>query len=81
MPNFGSERHYTLTDRHYSMERVGIKVRDIINEVIGEEGYAAKLGVGASLGICMLRDGEEAVSFMSRIEDEMAKDKEMRKQD
>ncbi len=79
LPEFGKERSYERSELRYSMQRVGNKIRDVVNEAIAQEEYARKLELGASLGIGLLEPDDDMDSFCGRIEEAMKQDKKMRK--
>ncbi len=79
LPNFGSERNYSETELLESMQRVGNKVRKLINEAILSQDLPMELGAGASLGIGLLQPGEDYQAFIDRVESSMTSDKRLRR--
>lgn len=79
-PDYGNERSYTGTELLESMDRLGLKIRQIINDAIRNEPYVpTDLHIGASLGIGMLAANEDVQTFAERIETDMYNDKKRRK--
>ncbi len=80
MPNFAAERSFTEDEVIDKADRASKKIAGDVRHTIKEMGLPPALHVGASYGYGILRDGEPADQFLTRVESYMTRQKLEHKQ-